>query len=310
MTNKIYAPDITLCALCTGLLFFPHIVMESGTDGLVGIIMGTGIALIISVFSPYMHIKSKLLLTLFFAVSLVSGGMFLRIYSELISLVLLPEYPSWLIAAAMLFVVLYGSSKGNDAGRRFAALTAPTVFFAILVCLLPAAKNADIKTLLQKPEYPYRSISAGAILLLPLLLFYTQNEKQGAKRTFLSLFLAVLPCIAAAGVWQARFGYPSAQPVLDLMYSGNASSFIRRQEGLILAIITFSAYFLLSSMLRCAAYPFGNKKYKYALCSVLMLIISSMPKNADISREIFYMTAAVGMAVFTILIPIIKKVTK
>ncbi len=310
MTNKIYAPDITLCALCTGLLFFPHIVMEGGTDGLVGVITGTVLALILSIFSANMQTENKILLALFFAVSLVSGGMFLRIYSELISLVLLPEYPSWLIAAAMLFVVLYGSSKGNNAGRRFAALTAPTVFFAILVCLLPAAKNADIKTLLQKPEYPYRSISAGAVLLLPLLLFYTQNEKQGAKRTFLSLFLAVLPCIAAAGVWQARFGYSSAQPVLDLMYSGNASSFIRRQEGLILAIITFSAYFLLISMLRCAAYPFGNKKYKYALCSVLMLIISSMPKNADISREIFYMTAAVGMAVFTILIPIIKKVTK
>ena len=310
MTNKIYAPDITLCALCTGLLFFPHIVMEGGTDGLVGVITGTVLALILSVFSANMQTENKILLALFFAVSLVSGGMFLRIYSELISLVLLPEYPSWLIAAAMLFVVLYGSSKGNNAGRRFAALTAPTVFFAILVCLLPAAKNADIKTLLQKPEYPYRSISAGAVLLLPLLLFYTQIEKQCAKRTFLSLFLAVLPCIAAAGVWQARFGYPSAQPVLDLMYSGNASSFIRRQEGLILAIITFSAYFLLSSMLRCAAYPFGNKKYKYALCSVLMLIISSMPKNAGISREIFYMTAAVGMAVFTILIPIIKKVTK
>ena len=301
-------PVILPGALCMGLIFMPYFAMCGGADALAGIFAGTVLAGLTALLSGYMRIWSKALyLPLLAAVSAV-GGLFLRLYSGLISRVLLPEYPVWPIGAALLLTVLYGEAKGKNAVRRFAWLSGRVLIAAVPVCLIPAAKNADIRGAAVLPQdaaaaADYALLSC-FLLALPLTVNYTQHGKTRPKAAALSVLLAGVLSAAAALIWQARFGYISQQPVLDLMYAGGTGSFIRRQEGLILAVITLSAYSLLEGLLRCAAFCAGFGKAKKGgliFCAALLLGTMFYPASvACLCR-----TVEISGAVFLLGLPLI-----
>ncbi|MBQ9518372.1 MAG: hypothetical protein IJR59_00555, partial [Firmicutes bacterium] len=260
--------------------------------------------------SGYIGTKHKAVYFLLFLETILAGGMFLRIYSQLIGAVLLPEYGSGIIAAAMLLTVLYGCMRGKIAGRRLALLSVPLLLVCAALCLVPAANDMDIKNVRILPERLSKavkdSVFAGFLLVFPLVSLYGEKRKDTKnKAAFAAVWLAA---VSAAFIWLSRFDYAAKRPVLDLMYAGGgASSFIRRQEGLILGIITLSAYFMLKNMLECAANSLGGGQTKtggFALCAVLMFVCGLVPKTAETAEYWFKFAVTAGGTVFLLILPL------
>ncbi len=297
----------------TGLIFITKIAVLDRQNAVFAALACILPAALAAALSGYIRAENKPIFILLFFESILAGSMFLRIYSELITVVLLPEYSKILIAAAMLAAVLYGCSKGKKAGRRLAVIAVPLILLCTAVCLIPAAKDMDIKNIDIVPKQPLNAVKnslyAGLLLALPLISLYGEKNKRGLN--IMPLFAAVwISSAAAVIIWLSRFNYAAERPVLDLMYAGDgASSFIRRQEGLILGIITVSAYFLLNNMLGCAALALGGGSVKNggcAICAAIMLVCAFLPETAETAEWLFEYSVLLGGTVLLIILPAVN----
>ena len=306
---KNTAAQMLICSVCLGTIFLPRMAMLDRENALAGAAGGVGAALFVPLLAKYMRAGNKTVYLLLFCESIFVGGMFLRIFSELIHTVLLPEYGFAAAAAPMSAAVLYGAEK-DGAAARLAALCAPILMLAVLLCFFPAAKDMDIYNVDIFPTIPFKAagnaVRSCAVLAFPAIMFYT--GERDAKGGVFAVAVAGAAALAAIFIWLSRFNYITEQPVLDLMYAGDsASSFIRRQEGLILGIVTVSAYFVLDGLLKCAAVSAGmlaNIPQKTVFCSLLMLLAAFVPTNAAAAENWFNKAVLAGGALFLLIIPV------
>ena len=304
------AAEVIPCALGAWLIFIPKTVMNDRQNGLAAVIFGLAFALILTRLPDIMRTKTKIFYVPLFFESIFAGGMFLRIFSEMTARVLLPEYKIWAIAAAMTAAVIYGESMGKKAKTRLAVLSAPVLLAGMVLCLVPAANDMDIKNVDLIPVYAFNvlenGIYAGLLMGFPILAADMEKKAETAGYLLLTGMFAV----SAAFIWLSRFNYITDQPVLDLMYAGkSASSFIRRQEGLILCIITVSAYFLLSGLTGCAARSLGSGRARSHAGFVgagLIFLLSLLPENVQTAEILFKTSVAAGGVYFLIILPAVE----
>gem|GEM_PF-2919757 len=301
--------EILPCSFGLGLIYFPRIAMYDRENALSALVLGVVLAVLAVCVCGRAVTGGKVVSVLLFLECVFAGGMYLRIYSEMIKTVLLPEYKIFVTAAAMLLTALYGAAKGRAAGQRFALLVIPVLIAAAIICFLPSAKDMDIKNIRFIPSMPQNvaaySVRSAFLLSFPLVA-YTAQKRKNIKNTAAFIGLSGGFAVSAAFIWLSRFNYMTEQPVLDLMYAGDsASSFIRRQEGLILGIVTVCAYFLMELLISCAADPEGKggaKTGSYAVCAGLMLIFAVSVNSVKTAEFLFDIAVYIGVSVFLILL--------
>lgn len=299
------------CSLAAGLLFVPKIVMLDGKNGLAAVLLGLIFALSAALLPGITPTGSKTVYAAIFFESVFAGGMILRVFSGLIKRVLLPEYGFMLPAVLMSAAVLYGCSKGRAAEKRFAVLAAPVLLVGTLLCLIPAAKDMDIKNISFFPDDPSKMLTDALYAgLLLALVPYTVNAGRPLERAALLALPGIL-VFAAAVIWLSRFDRVTDLPVLDLMYAGGgATAFVRRQEGLILGIITLSVYFMLGAATDRAAEAICSGRIKNggcAVCTALILVCALLPGSSE-TAEIWFKYAVLAGGAFFLTVSVFKAV--
>ena len=296
--------------LCVGLLCIPRL-MVSQTDPLPACALAFALALCCAFLTGRTRIKSGILMFMLFIKLLIEGGMILRIFEEFISTVLLPSSANYIIGGILILCIAIGISGGIKPSARAARLIMPLVFVVFTLCILLSSVKTDFSGLLS-PTLPdtasiFETAYISAMMFFPMeLAFFTR--KNHAKDSIISVIAAGSLVFAASAIWQARFNYPTAFPVLDLTYSGGLSAaFMRAEEGALVCITTAAVYFTVETFVCCAAFCTGRPKgYMPVLCGIAVFILSLIPLSLENAKSVLYITAITGDGLFMLIVPVIK----
>ena len=296
--------------LCVGLLCIPRL-MISQHSPLPAAFFALALASACACITGRTKIKSGILLFMLFVKLLIEGGMILRIFDEFISAVLLPSADEHLIGGILMLCIAVGITEGIKPSALAARLIMPLVIVIFAVFIIVSAVNTDFSEALSfsaaEPISAAETAYIAAMMFFPLeLAFFTR--KNHVKNSVISVFVCGILIFAAITVWQARFNYPTAFPVLDLTYNGDLpAAFMRIEEGALVCITTASVYFTLETAACCAAVCTGKPKgYMPVLCIAAIFVLSLIPASLENAKSVLYITALLGDSLFLIIVPLAK----
>lgn len=319
-TNNISAAQVfavlILDILGVGLVFMPSVTAPLGRNGAYAALAALGLGLFYTWLISKTKFKSRVLFALYAIKTAAAAGLLLRLFSELIAATLLKNTDIRAIAGVMLLAALYGASAGGRARGRLAGTLMPLAVTALVLCLVLAAKKADISRLMPAECTPY---GAGAVFLASLVFFpaefvYTLDEKPPSRFLTAAAALGGAVLAAAAFVWQLRFNRAFAFPILDLTYNGDFSDvLVRHRESLLLTVLIAAQYFALDSLMYSAARAADRlKKTKHAefIAAAAVFLCCILPDSAESARQALYTVLAVGDGFFLVLLPVILNVKR
>jgi spore germination protein len=230
----------------------------------------------------------------------ISASLTLRLFSEIIKSIMLPETPLWIIGVCMLAISGYSASKGYEARARLGELLLPFVFLPIISVCLVVAGDSDLSNLM--PVLAERTpldigwgaaAAFGAFSGLDLYLLAApyigvgRRSRNGAVGA--AVFLGILMTIITA-VSVMKFGPLELKkqiwPVLDMMDAVDVpGSMLERLGALVMSFWIVSvfavvnAHLFFSSMLLRDVCGKGTHLTYIILLMPVLFILSLTPAS-------------------------------
>ncbi|MDR3239976.1 MAG: spore germination protein [Clostridiales bacterium] len=265
---------------------------------------------------------------------ILSCGLALRLFSDILRQTMMRNTPCFVVCAAMGAVGAYTAAKGYETRARMAQILFPLILLPVLIVFCLAAFEADFSNL--KPVFStpprdmfmgvFRSSAAFNGLELILLIHPYARRPDGVRKGLMQamIFSGVLMALIT-GITIARLGAIDVTrqlwPVLEMMgLIDLPGSFIDRQDALVMSFWILSTFAVVNCELFFSALLFkdtvGKGKHAYYIiaCLAAILVISFLPLSAERVNQIqtwLYSTLDVGfMAVLPILLLAAAKIRK
>lgn len=215
---------------------------------------------------------------------IVTTGLELRMFGEMISQVLLPKTPLPVIMLAMLLTVSYLVKSGIEAIARAAEVLVYFIFIPLIIVLIFIVVKADYKQLMPFFQSKPMAIGKGAFVIslsfIPiefmLMLTGLMKKPEKAKKTTLwaIVAIAIIECIVLVLTYSGiGLGASKRQiwPVLTLMQSIQfPGSLIENQEILMMTCWIFSIFMYISSGLYFTSL-IGSRCFKFKRENVFVI---------------------------------------
>ena len=302
----------------TGVIFLPRITAQiAGPDGWVVVIITTLFATICTyiitslsaiypskTFYEYTSIITNkpiaFILSVFLVLRLViHAALTLRISLEIISSIMLPTTPQWILALLIIAISGYGASKGYETRARLAEILIFIILIPILFVFSLAAFNVDYTNILPILNTDITTLLKGGFFTLNaftsiefLLLVYPYvNKFNGVRKsaTVSVLIVGIIMTIITL-ITISRFGIYNinliAWPVIQMMDSTNLpGSFIQRQGALVMSFFIISVFAIINACLFFSSLTLksvvkrGDHSYYIAITMVVTFIVCLIPKT-------------------------------
>ncbi|ONI45739.1 hypothetical protein AN641_03425 [Candidatus Epulonipiscioides gigas] len=227
-------------------------------------------------------------LTIFFAIKIViSTGLELRLFTEMINLALLPNTPLEVIALLMLFVCYYLVKSGIEAQGRMAEILVYFVFVPVILVMCFIMYKADYEQLLPMFQWEIQDAIKGSFMTsvtyMPLefvlVIGAFANRPQKIRKccffavgviTILEILIIILTFTGIGTIETER----EIWPVLALMQSIQLpGSFLENQEILMMAWWIMSVFMYISGGVYVSSLLIGNLfKFKRTNVTVIPII--------------------------------------
>jgi spore germination protein len=197
-----------------------------------------------------------------FILKIIAGvALELRLFGEMISQLILPNTPVWVIVSTMLAVCTFVAWKGIENLARSSEILVWAVFLPLIIVVAIMAKEVDYTNLMPAFTTPLDTLAAGGcanvlsftgIEICLLAAPYLVSTKSYRRRSVLSVLIIGISFIVVTAFVVLQFGYQqTAQqtfPVFDMMDTiVMPGSFIERQEALIISFYIISVFFVVST---------------------------------------------------------------
>lgn len=261
---------------------------------------------------------------------LLTTGLQLRVFCEIIKQTMLMRTPLWVNGVAMLLVAAYVSYKGYEIRGRTAEILLVVMLIPLIFVFMLACFHTDFTNLL-----PVTSVSGGTLLkgslitafsfqgvefLLLIHPFVKKPEKVGKVAGQAVIAIAALMILTTI-ITIARFGPEDVKiklwPVLQIMDTIDIpGSFIERQDVVVMRFWVISTFagvnagiFLISLIGKRLINKHGVDKKIVLLSLPLLLVISLFPDNiAQTYDWLMWCNKYIG-ALFFILVPVALFIT-
>jgi spore germination protein len=201
------------------------------------------------------------IIALFAVKILITTGLEIRMFGEMVSQVMLPKTPLPVIILAMLLTAAYLVKSGIEATARMAEILLYFIFLPLAIVLTLIVVKADYKQLMPFFETDFMSMGKGAFVIslsfMPIefmLLLAGLMKKQEKTKQAMLIALVIIGIIESVVIILTYIGIgvneSSRQiwPVLTLMQSVQfPGSLIENQEILMMTSWIFSIYMYISS---------------------------------------------------------------
>ncbi len=192
---------------------------------------------------------------------LITTGLEIRMFGEMVSQVMLPNTPLPVIILTMLLTTAYLVKSGIEATARMAEILIYFIFIPLVIVLTFIVVKADYKQLMPFFETDAVSIGKGAFFIslsfmpiefMLILSGLMKKQEKSRQAMFIALIaIAVIECIVIVLTY-VGIGVNEAQrqiwPILTLMQSVQfPGSWIENQEIFMMTSWVFSIYMYISS---------------------------------------------------------------
>ncbi|MDF2613479.1 MAG: spore germination protein [Clostridia bacterium] len=202
-----------------------------------------------------------LVLALFVVKIIITTGLEIRMFGEMVSQVMLPKTPIEVIILTMLLTTAYLVKSGIEATARMGEILLYFIFLPLVIVFALIVVKADYKQLLPLFETDLMSIGKGAFVIslsfMPIefmLILAGLMKKQEKTRQAVLIALLAIAVIETIVVILTYVGIGANEskrqiwPVLTLMQSVQfPGSLIENQEILMMTSWVFSIYMYISS---------------------------------------------------------------
>lgn len=266
------------------------------------------------------------ILRLGFAVkSVLFAGFGLRLFGESTSRVMESEISPYFIMAAMMLCVLYCVIKGRETGGRLAEVFVLLYLLALAFVFLwgiPQGHIIELRPVLgEEGSAILKAVYCLMLWFYPLeyaliAMPYVSDRHKLKKSCTLAVCVSGVFAAAIFALTLCRFGAPQMRqmtyPVLEMMYSVNLpTSFIERQEGLMLGLWVVGMFFALRGAIyyggECAACVFKgtDRGIVCLLCGIGALCIGLLPKNGKGAENCLYNVVLVAESLYFVVLPLL-----
>lgn len=273
------------------------------------------------------------LLTIGFVIRLLLHmGLMLRSSLEIITDIMLPSTPMWILSVTLILLSGYGASKGYETRARLAEILIIIILLPISFVFLIAAFNVDYTNLLPMFKTPPMQLVKGGFIsmssfigieLLLLVVPYVNRAKtfsnkakdikRATKRAIISLGISmtiiVIITISRFGIFQMQ---NLSWPVIQMMDStALPGSFIERQGVFIMSFFILSVFavtnacLFFSSLLCRSIVKRGNHSLYIWICMIIAFFISLAPKNMTDVYKYLDMTYLTFGTAYMFFIPLV-----
>lgn len=262
---------------------------------------------------------------LFVAKVLVSAGLELRMFAEMISQVLLPNTPLEVIILVMLFAIYYLIKSGVEATGRMAEVLVYFVFTPLVAILLLVAIKTDYKQLLpmfqSQPEGFIRGTYYVSLSFMPLeflLILGAMVNKPGRLKKvcfsaigIISVIEIIIVVLTFSGIGTIESG-KQLWPVIALMQSVQLpGTFVENQEILMMLWWVLSIYMYVSGGVYVASHVISRMaKFQRVNVTVIPLLpivygIAMAPSSLVASYQLFIKFQGICGPIFLFVVPFI-----
>ncbi|WP_069999332.1 GerAB/ArcD/ProY family transporter [Cellulosilyticum sp. I15G10I2] len=217
---------------------------------------------------------------------LITTGLEMRMFGEMVSQVMLPTTPLPVIILSLLLTTAYLVKSGIEATARMAEVLMYFIFFPLAIVLVFIIAKADYKQLMPFFETDMVSIGRGAFFIslsfMPIefmLILAGLMKKQEKSRRAMLLALIIIAIIEAIVIVSTYIGIGVNEtnkqiwPVLTLMQSVQfPGSWIENQEVFMMTSWVFSIYMYISSGLYFTSLM-GSRSFKFKRENIFLLPI-------------------------------------
>lgn len=257
--------------------------------------------------------------------SVLLAGFGLRFFGESASRVMESEISIYFIMGAMIFCILYCILKGRETGGRLAEIFVLPYLGVLAFVFLWGIPDGHITELMpvlsERGDTILKGVYCLALWFYPieyaLIAMPYVSDRQRLKKS--CLWSVAVSAVFLTGVFVltlCRFGAPQMRqmtyPVLEMMYSINLpSSFIERQEGLMLGIWVVGMFFTLRGALyyggECAAEVFKGTDHRLVcvLCAAAAFGVGVLPRNGTEAGNGFFNVILVGESIYFVALPLL-----
>jgi len=240
------------------------------------------------------------IILIIFAVYLIGLGAFaVRIFAEVVKMLLLSQTPTEFIIITMLLTTSYIARVGIEGLARMVTIVLPIVLIPIILILISALPDLDYTNLLPTFRFSLTDLLKGipttffsfiGFEFLLIYLGFVDKPKESVKYSLLSIGAVTFTYLVAFFVTLAQFGEIELThqlwPVLSLMKTIQIpGAFIENIEGVVMAIWVFGVFTSLAPVLYGIAVIlsglFKAKEHNYFVLPVIPIIyvLSLVPDN-------------------------------
>lgn len=243
--------------------------------------------------------------SLFFLKLIIGVAMQIRLFAEIVNVILLPKTPIFIVVLTMIMLSAYSASKGYESRARLSEILIYFSIIPITIVFIIVAADVDFTNLLPILKTPREDILKGALfcsfafngLDLCLLVSPYINKPQKVRRGLLQVVLIIgFMFLIFTIITVARFGQTETKrffwPILAMMDTIDLpGSFMERQEWLLIAFWTVSvfsvatAYLFFCTMLIKDITKKGTHKLYIKIIVPVIFFICMFPENADITSK-------------------------
>lgn len=346
--NKVSNLQISILLINTiigvGILSLPRTLAEIiGTSGWVSIVT-SGLIVMVLVFvimkimemyegKSIFEISKELIGTaltymimiIFVIYNIGVASFVVRIFSEVVKLLLLHSTPIHVVIITMLLAASYATRCGIETMTRFTLIIIPFLIVPVLIISIVLIPDLDYSNLLPLLRFnatqlvksiPTSLFSFSGFELLLIYMAYSEKPKSGLKYNLISIVIVIAIYMIYFLVSIARFGLAGLKvqiwPLLSLTKTVEIpSAFIENLDGVVMAIWVLIAFTTLMSYLYSASLLtsklFKAKEHKYFVLPLvpIVYIISLIPQNvAQVYKYIDIFIYTLG-GFFVVILPIL-----
>ncbi len=346
--NKVSNLQISILLINTiigvGILSLPRTLAESmGTSGWISIIInGLIVMVLVSIIVKLMEMyKGKnifeisqeligtvltyIVMTFFAIYNIVLASFVVRVFSEVVKLLLLYSTPIHFVIITMLLVATYTIRCGIETMARFTLIILPFLIIPVVVISIVLIPDLDYSNLL--PLFRFNAtqliksihtafFSFSGFELLLIYMAYSEKPKSVLKYNLISVAVVIAIYVIYYLVSIARFGAAGLKvqiwPLLSLTKTVEIpSAFIENLDGVVMAIWVLIAFTTLMSYLYSASLLtsklFNVKEYKYFVLPLVPVtyIISLVPQNIVQVYKYIDIFVYIFGGFFAVIIPIL-----
>ncbi len=346
--NKISNFQISILLINTiigvGILSLPKTLAEIvGTSGWVSILTsGLIVMILVSVIMKIMEMYegksifeiskeligtalTYIIMVIFVIYNVGLSSFVVRIFSEVVKLLLLYSTPIHVVIITILLAASYATRCGIETMARFTLIIIPFLIVPVLIISIVLIPDLDYSNLLPLFRFnatqlvksiPTSFFSFSGFELLLIYMAYSENPKSALKYNLTAVVTVIAIYLIYFVISTARFGVAGLKvqiwPLLSLTKTIEIpSAFIENLDGIVMAIWVLIAFTTLMSYLYSASLItsklFKVKEYKYFVLPLvpIVYIISLIPQNVvEVYKYIDIFVYILG-GFFAVILPIL-----